>query len=77
MFAVGEPVASVFPSTRRYVLPKEVIVSPSESRTKNEPGMISSEPGVKWISICLLMMARSFFDGGFAAIFGSSTFAPG
>ena len=77
MFAVGLPVASVFPSTRRYVLPNDVIVSPRESRTKYEPGMMSAEPGVKWISSCLLMMARSFFPGSFFAIFGSSTFAPG
>ena len=74
---VGEPVASVLPSTRRYVLPNDVIVSPSASSTNYEPGMISSDPGVKWIWICLLMMARSFDDGAFAAIFGSSTFAPG
>jgi hypothetical protein len=55
-------------------LPNDVIVSPRESRTKNEPGMISSEPGVKWIWICLLMMARSFTEGAWAATFGSSTF---
>ena len=28
--------------------------------------MISSEPGVKWIWICLLMIARSFADGALA-----------
>ncbi len=39
--------------------------------------MISSEPGVKWIWICLLMIARSFSDGGLAASVGSSTFCPG
>ena len=39
--------------------------------------MISSEPGVKWIWICLLMIARSFADGALAASFGSSTFWPG
>ena len=59
------------------MLPNDVIVSPRESSTKNEPGMIWSEPGVKWISSCLLMMARSILPGALAAIFGSSTFAPG
>ena len=39
--------------------------------------MISSEPGVKWIWICLLMIARSFADGALAASCGSSTFCPG
>ena len=77
MFEVALPVASVFPSTRRYVFPKDVIVSPRASRMKLEPAMISSEPGVKWIWICLLMMARSWGEGALAAIFCSSTFCCG
>src|SRR5512139_913494 len=77
MFAVGDPVESVLPSTRRYVFPNDVIVSPSASRTKYEPGMISSDPGVKWIWICLLMIARSFADGALDASAVSCTFWPG